>query len=102
MATKKKAEVVEEVKVESTATTWAVKEIGKIDGVPVFKDSDVLKTKHYTTPVPMYLLPDEIRKYLQAMWFGTNVYLKGKEWLEAHDADMEMIAKLKKFISEHY
>ena len=28
--------------------------------------------------------------------------MKGEEWLIKHNANMEMIEKLKKFISEHY
>ena len=69
---------------------------------PVIQKSAFIKTKSYSTPVPMYEIPEDIRRYLLNKWFGTNVYEKGREWLEAHNADMEMIEKLKKFISEHY
>ena len=69
---------------------------------PVIQKSAFIKTKSYSTPVPMYEIPEDIRGYLLNKWFGTNVYEKGREWLEAHNADMEMIEKLKKFISEHY
>ena len=69
---------------------------------PVFQKSAFIKTKTYTTPVPLYELPDDLRQYLINMGFGTNVYEKGDEWLQRHGADMEKIRELKKFISEHY
>ena len=50
-------------------------------------------------PVPMFKLPADIRQYLINKWFGTNVWRKDKEWLERHWADMEMIEKLKKFLT---
>ena len=75
--------------------------IGKVKS-PVFQKSAFIKTKALTTPVCLYELPEDIRQYLINMWFGTNVYEKGEEWLIKHNADMKMIEKLKKFISEHY
>ena len=50
----------------------------------------------------MYQLPEDIQQYLKNMCFGTNVYLMDKKWLEKHNADMEMINKLKQYISEHF
>ena len=75
--------------------------IGKVRS-PVFQKSSFIKTKAYNSPVPLYEIPEDIRKYLINMWFWTNVYEKGEERLIRHNADMEMIEKLKKFISEHY
>lgn len=49
--------------------------------------------------VPMFKLPPDIRQYLINKWFGTNVWKKDKERLEKHWADMEMIEKLKKFLT---
>lgn len=69
---------------------------------PVYQQSSFIKTKVYTTPVPLYELPEDLRQYLINMWFWTNVYEKGEEWLHAHWADMEKIEELKKFISEHF
>lgn len=69
---------------------------------PVYQQSSFIKTKVYTTPVPLYELPEDLRQYLINMWFWTNVYEKGEEWLHAHGADMEKIEELKKFISEHF
>ena len=78
-----------------------MEQIGQVQ-TPVFQKSAFIKTKVYTTPVPLYELPDELRQYLINMGFWTNVYEKGDEWLHAHWADMEKIEELKKFISEHF
>ena len=117
---KKKEEAKPEVKVEENVVENDVKEedlkeidkkiteveekmevIGQVRS-PVFQKSAFIKTKAYTTPVPLYELPDDLRQYLINMWFWTNVYEKGDEWLQRHWADMEKIEELKKFISEHY
>lgn len=78
-----------------------MEKIGQVQ-TPVFQKSAFIKTKVYTTPVPLYEIPEELRQYLINMWFWTNVYEKGEEWLHAHGADMEKIEELKKFISEHF
>ena len=80
---------------EKMEILWKVKS-------PVFQKSSFIKTKAYNTPVCLYELPEDIRTYLTNMWWWTNVYEKGEEWLVKHWADMKMIEKLKKFISEHY
>lgn len=49
--------------------------------------------------VPMFMLPDDIRRYLTNKWWWSGVRKKSKERLEKHHADMEMIAKLKAFLS---
>ena len=69
---------------------------------PVYQKSSFIKTKAYNSPVCLYELPEDIRTYLTNMWWWTNVYEKWEEWLIKHWADMKMIEKLKKFISEHY
>lgn len=58
-----------------------------------------IKFEAAVAPVPMFKLPADIRQYLINKWFGTNVWRKDKEWLEKHWADMEMIEKLKKFLT---
>lgn len=80
---------------EKMEILWKVKS-------PVYQKSSFIKTKAYNTPVCLYELPEDIRTYLTNMWWGSNVYEKGEEWLVKHWADMKMIEKLKKFISEHY
>ena len=92
-----KDQIDEEIKKveEKMEIIWKVKS-------PVYQKSSFIKTKAYNTPVCLYELPEDIRTYLINMWFWTNVYEKGEEWLIKHWADMKMIEKLKKFISEHY
>ena len=50
-------------------------------------------------PVPMFKLPADIRRYLVNHGFSSDVYKRDKEWLEKHWADMEMINKLKDFLT---
>ncbi len=105
MAAKKKTKVEEtinEVVEEEIAEQEVRDEIGKINWVPVYQATPFIKTEVYHTPLPMYKLPEDIQQYLRNMWFGTNVWKESKEWLEKHWADMEMIERLKKFISENF
>ena len=51
-------------------------------------------------PFPMFKLPEDIRRYLISKGLTTDVYKMDKEWLEKHNVDMEMIEKLKKFLTE--
>lgn len=50
-------------------------------------------------PVPMFKIPADIRQYLMNNGFTTDVYKKDKEWLDAHNVDMEMIDRLKDFLT---
>ena len=68
----------------------------------VFQKSSFIKTKSLKAPVCLSALPDDLRKYLVNKWWWPNVYEKGEEWLLKHKADMGMIEKLKKFLSDHY
>lgn len=77
-------------------------EIGKANGNPVRQKQGFIRTVSLKSPIPMYQLPEDIQQYLKNMCFWTNVYLMDKEWLEKHNADMNMIKKLKDFISEHF
>lgn len=51
-------------------------------------------------PFPMFKLPEDLRRYLISKGLTTDVYKMDKEWLEKHNVDMEMIEKLKKFLTE--
>ncbi len=59
-----------------------------------------IKFEAQVAPIPMFLLPIHIQKYLLSKWFGTNIWKKDKEWLEKHNVDMKIVEDLKKFISE--
>lgn len=51
-------------------------------------------------PYPLFMLPEDIRKYLVSHWLTSEVYKKDKEWLEKHNVDMEIVEKLKQFLTE--
>ena len=68
----------------------------------VHTNGNFIKMKAYRTAIPMYQLPEDLRKYLLRKGFGTNVWEKDQEWLDKHHADPEMIEKLKQFISKNY
>lgn len=68
----------------------------------IYQKSSFIKTKTLKTHPTLNQLPDDIRRYLTNKWWWSNVYLKWEEWLLKHKADMWMIEKLKKFLSDHY
>jgi len=92
----------EEVQNVELPETPKAKVIGTIGGTVVKQGQGFIKTKVYRGTIPMYILPDELRQYLQNKGFWTNVWEKSKEWLEKHHADMDKINELKKFISDRY
>ena len=77
-------------------------EIGTIGEKKVFQKSSFIKFKVKKSPISLQELPTEIRQYLINKGLGTNVYERPKERLEKHHIDMEIIEKLKKFISWNY
>ena len=48
----------------------------------------------------MFMVPAEIRNYLTKKGLTTDVWKKDKEWLEKHNVDMEIVEKLKQFLTE--
>ena len=59
-----------------------------------------IKFEAQVAPYPLFMLPEDIRKYLVRNGFTSNIYLKDKEWLEKHNVDMEIVEKLKQFLTE--
>ena len=59
-----------------------------------------IKFEAQVAPYPLFMLPEDIRKYLIRNGFTSNIYLKDKEWLEKHNVDMEIVEKLKQFLTE--
>lgn len=53
-------------------------------------------------PVPLFKLPDEIRRYLESNWLPTTIWQWDKEKLEKRHVDMKMVEKLKAFLSGNY
>ena len=59
-----------------------------------------IKFEAQVAPYPLFMLPEDIRKYLIRNGFTSSIYLKDKEWLEKHNVDMEIVEKLKQFLTE--
>lgn len=59
-----------------------------------------IKFEAQVAPYPLFMLPEEIRRYLISHGLTSEVYKKDKEWLEKHNVDMEIVEKLKKFLTE--
>ena len=59
-----------------------------------------IKFEAQVAPYPLFMLPDDIRRYLVSHGLNSNVYKMDKEWLEKHNVDPEMVEKLKKFLTE--
>ena len=78
----------------------AQKIIGDVGGSVITKPQGRIKFEAQVAPVPMFMLPVDIRKYLQSHGFSSDLYKKDKERLEKHNVDMEMVDKLKKFLTE--
>ena len=91
-------EVMEEVKEE-------VKKIQKREVMWTIWGTEITKPKWRIVfeaqmwAYPMYRLPEEIRKYLVKKGLTTDVWKKDKEWLEKHHVDLEMVQKLKEFLT---
>lgn len=106
----------ETVEIETPVSTVIENEISKIENVEVKNSPDgliwnvwesvVVKPKGrivfeaQVAPVPMFKMPEDVREYLTNNWFTTDLWKKDKEWLEKHNVDMEMVEKLKKFLTE--
>jgi len=76
------------------------KVIGEIGWTKVEKPVWRIKFEAQVAPYPMFMLPEEIRRYLISHGLTTDVYKKDKEWLEKHNVDMEIVEKLKQFLTE--
>ena len=58
-----------------------------------------IKFEAQLAAVPMFRLPEDIRRYLTSHGLPTNVWKWDKERLEKKKVDMEVVEKLKKFLS---
>ena len=93
----------EEIFVKKT-TKWTKykksKVIWDIGWTKVEKSVWRIRFEAQVAPYPLFMLPEDIRKYLIRNGFTSNLYLKDKEWLEKHNVDMEIVEKLKQFLTE--
>lgn len=94
------AKNIEPKNVQESIEKQAQKIIGDVGGSIVSKPQWRIKFEAQVAPFPLFMLPADIRSYLVSHGFTTEVYKKDKEWLEKHNVDMEMIEKLKKFLTE--
>ena len=92
----------EEIFVKKT-TKWTKfkksKVIGDVGWTQVEKPVGRIAFEAQVAPVPLFKLPADIRQYLINNGFSSDVYKKDKERLEKHNADMEMINRLKDFLT---
>lgn len=58
-----------------------------------------IKFEAQLATVPMFKLPEDIRRYLVSNWLPTSVWKWDKEKLEKRGVDMNMVEKLKEFLS---
>lgn len=98
--TESNAEKAELNNVQSEIEKQAQNIIGDVGGSKIVKPVWRIKFEAQVAPVPMFMLPEDIRRYLQSHWLSSDVFKKDKEWLEKHNVDMEMVDKLKKFLTE--
>ena len=68
-------------------------------GTKVTKSWRWIKFEAQVWAYPLFMLPADIRDYLLKRGFTSNLYKKDKEWLEKHNVDMEIVEKLKQFLS---
>lgn len=76
--------------------------IGSLKGGKEVHQAGHLRVQAVRKVVPMRALPKELQRWLINKGYGTNVYLKPKEWLEKHNVDQEKIKELKDFINANY
>ena len=98
--TEKNVQTDEVKNVQGDVEKMAQKVLGDVGGSVITKPQGRIKFEAQVAPVPMFLLPADIRSYLQSHGFSSDLYKKDKEWLEKHNVDMEMVDKLKKFLTE--
>lgn len=115
----KEEPVVEEpvVEEETPVTTVVEEEMNNVEVVGMTKSQvrwEIVWTKWRTTVqqprwrikfeaqvanVPLFKLPEDIRRYLVSNWLPTSVWKWDKERLEKKKVDMNMVNKLKEFLS---
>lgn len=74
--------------------------IGDIGWTKVTKPQWRIKFEAQVAPYPIFLLPSDLRRWLISNGLTTDVYKRDKEWLEKHHVNLDMVEKLKKFLTE--
>lgn len=111
MATKKTSKKATTKEVKDVVAVEEVKEepkeekddvIGQLKGGKQVHQGGFLKFKAVRWPVDKSKLPEDIQKWLTNKGYGTNIYLRSKEELEKKHVDLDMVQKLKDFISKNF
>lgn len=111
MATKKTSKKATTKEVKDVVAVEEVKEepkeekddvIGQLKGGKQVHQGWFLKFKAVRWPVDKSKLPEDIQKWLTNKGYGTNIYLRSKEELEKKHVDLDMVQKLKDFISKNF
>ena len=76
------------------------KKIWEIWWSVVSKPKGRIKFEAQVAPYPIFKLPEELRRWIINNWLTTDVYKWSKEKLEKRHVDMEMVEKLKEFLTE--
>lgn len=84
---------------EKKVSKKSEKVIWTVGDTVVTKPKGQIAFEAQVAPVPMFKIPADIRQYLMNNGFTTDVYKKDKEWLDEHNVDMEMIDRLKDFLT---
>lgn len=98
--TQKSVKKAETNKAQETVEKEAQKIIGDVGGSVITKPQGRIRFEAQVAPIPMFMLPADIKLYLQSHGLSSDVYKRDKEWLEKHNVDMDMVDKLKKFLTE--
>ena len=98
--TEKNVQAAESKNVQAEVEKQAQKIIWDVGGSVISKPQGRIRFEAQVAPIPMFMLPADIRIYLQSHWLSSDVYKRDKEWLEKHNVDMDMVDKLKKFLTE--
>ena len=80
-----------------TQLRWEI--VGKWWSTVVQQPRGRIKFEAQLAAVPMFKLPEDIRRYLTSKWLPTTVWKWDKEQLEKRGVDMGMVEKLKEFLS---
>ncbi len=110
-------EAIEEITEEKPVTTVVEKEITEVNTIGFTKSQlqwEIvwnwtrttvqqprwrIKFEAQLAAVPLFRLPEDIRRYLISNWLPTTVWKWDKEKLEKRNVNMDMVEKLKKFLS---
>ena len=93
------SKISDEEQVMFTRTQLKGEIVGKWWRTVVQQPRGRIKFEAQLAAVPMFKLPEDIRRYLTSHWLPTTVWQWDKEKLEKRGVDKKMVEKLKEFLS---